>query len=261
MFDEDEEDFEVSEKENWYDLNRHFFHLYNNEGDMPLDVELFYDSVYIPIMKELENPVRELVNRQYPFIATETRPEVLEELSLMIKEVGRQFLLLIHDMMLWQKAGKDLREIYPKLDEWAVQYPALRKPKKIDLSYIDQRSWMSAEEKQKEKEEEEKALIELYACQEQRRFDFFELLQHLTFKHYPSVQDINSDGWTMYDVFLHDEYTMYQCLFEFYDGFIDYGFDAKDLKLPKEEYDKKYFEKYKERREEEIRKKLEEGNE
>ena len=261
MFDEDEEDFEVSEKENWYDLNRSFFHLYNSDGDMPLDVELFYDSVYIPIMKELENPVKELVYRQYPFIATETRPEVLEELSLMIKEVGRHFLLSLHDMMLWQKAGKDLREIYPKLDEWAVRYPALRKTKKIDLSYIDKRFWMTADERQKEKEEEEKALIEIYACKEQWRFDFFELLQNLTFKYYPSVREINSDGWTMYDVFLHDEYTMYQSLFEFYDGFIDYGFDVEDLKLPTEEYDKKHFEKYKERRDEEIRKKLEEENE
>ncbi|HEY5508936.1 MAG TPA: hypothetical protein VIK29_09705 [Paludibacter sp.] len=102
---------------------------------MPLDVELFYDSVYIPIMKELENPVREMVNRQYPFIATETRPEVLEELSLMIKEIGRRFLLSLHDMMLWQKSGKDLREIYPKLDEWAVQYPALRKKKNRSFVY------------------------------------------------------------------------------------------------------------------------------
>jgi len=262
MFEDEDEDYlEVSEKEDWYDLNRSFFHLYDKDGDMPLDVELFYDTVYIPLMKELENPVRELVYRQYPFIATETRPEVLEELSLMIKEVGRHFLLSLHDMMLWQKYGKDLREIYPKLDKWAVQYPALRKPKKIDLSYIDKRFWMTADERQKEKEEEEKALTEIYACKEQWRFDFFELLQNLTFKYYPSVQEINSDGWTMYDVFLHDEYTIYQSTFEFYDDFIDYGFDVEDLKLPTEEYDKKYAEKYKERRNEEIRKKLEEENE
>ena len=65
----------------------------------------------------------------------------------------------------------------------------------------------------------------------------------------------------MYDVFLHDEYTIYQSTFEFYDDFIDYGFDVEDLKLPTEEYDKKYAEKYKERRNEEIRKKLEEENE
>lgn len=261
MFDEDEDDFEVSEKENWYDLNRSFFHLYDKDGDMPLDVELFYDSVYIPIMKELENPVRVLVYRQYSFIATETRPEVLKKLSLMIKEVGSRFLVLLHDMMLWQKAGKDLREIYPKLDEYAVQYPALRKTKKIDLSYLDKRSWMTADEKQKEKEAEEKALTELYACKEQWRFVFFELLQNLTFKYYPSVQDINSDGWTMYDVFLHDEYTIYESIFEFYNGFIDYGFEVEDLKLSTEEYDKKYSEKIRERRNEEIRKMLEEENE
>jgi len=265
MFDEDEEDFEedfeVSEKEDWYDINRSFFHLYDNDDDMPLDIELFYDTVYIPIMKELENPVRELVYRQYPLIATETRPEVLEELSLMIKDVGRRFLVLLHGMMLWQKAGKDLREIYPKLDKWAVRYPALRKAKKIDLSYIDKRSWMTADEKQKEREAEEKELTELYARKEQWRFNFFELLQNLTFKYYPSVQEINSDGWTMYDVFLHDEYTIYQSLFEFYDGFIDYGFDVEDLKLPREEYQTKYSERWKERRDEEIRKKLEEENE
>ena len=83
MFEDDEDDdLEMSEAEAWYDNNLRFFDWKNNPTPgLPLGVELFYHSVYVPFKKELKEPLRQMVNRHYEYIATECRPEVLARIE------------------------------------------------------------------------------------------------------------------------------------------------------------------------------------
>lgn len=261
MFEDDEDDdLEYSEAENWYDDNLRYFDWKDKPLGLPLEVELFYYSVYVPFKKELKKPMREMVHRHYPHIATENRPELLERIERRIDWVGHEYLLFLHNMVQFRKTGKDLREIFPKLDEWAVKYPAYRKPRYVDPSFWDQFDWLSDEQKQIFIEENRKEADETFVFEEKPRFEFFSLLQNTTFKYYRELQYLDADGWTMFEVFLFDEYINYQMDFQHYEGFIEYGFGVEDLDLPYKEYSAKYSAKWDERRQEEQRKIQEEEN-
>jgi hypothetical protein len=262
MFDDDDDDdFEMSEAELWYDDNLRYFDRQNSPSSgLPVDVELFYYSVYLPFKRELKEPLREMVNQHYPFLATETRPEVLEKIESEIDWVGHEFILFLRGMVQFWKTGKDLRELFPELDEWAITYPSYRRPSYMDPSFWDKFDWLTEEQKQTFIEDNRKEADEAFALEEKPRFEFFNLLQNLTFKYYREVQDLDADGWTMFEAFLHDEYTNYQLDFEHYEGFVEYGFDLEDLDLPYKEYSDKFSKKWKERWDEEQRKKEEGEN-
>ena len=260
MFDDEDDDLGFSEAEIWYDNNLRYFDWKDKPPGLPLEVELFYYSVYVPFKKELKEPLREMVHRHYPYIATETRPEVLEKIESLINWVGHEFILFLRNMVEFWKTGKDLREVFPELDKWAISYPGYRKPRYQDPSFWDQFDWLAEEQKQIYIAENQKEVDELFALEEKPRSEFYDLLQSLTFKYYAEVQELDTDGWVMFEVFLRDEYTNYQLDFEHYEGFIEYGFGVEDLNLPFKEYDAKFSEKLNERREEEQRKKQEEEN-
>ena len=130
----------------------------------------------------------------------------------------------------------------------------------MDPTFWDKFDWLTEEQIQQSIEEDRKEADELFAFREKPRSEFYDLLQSLTFKYYKEVQELDTDGWVMFEVFLRDEYTNYQLDFEHYDDFIKYGFGIEDLNLPFAEYQAKLSEKYRERREEEQRKKQEKEN-
>ena len=258
--DDDDDDLEYSEAEIWYDDNLRYFDWRNKPTPgLPLDVELFYHSVYVPFKEDLKKPIHEMVYRHYPHIATECRPEVLERIEDRIDWVGHEFILFLRTMVEEWKTGKDLREKYPKLDEWAISYPAYRRPRYMDTSFWDQFDWLTDEQRQSMIEESRREAEETFAFREKPLFEFSELLQNLTFKYYTEVKELDADGWVMFRAFLHDEYTNYRMDFEHYDEFIEYGFEVEDLNLPYNEYMAKLTEKLRIEREEKQRKKEEEN--
>ena len=258
--DDDDDDLGYSEAEIWYDDNLRYFDWQNKPTPgLPLDVELFYHSVYVPFKQDMKKPIREIIYQRYPRIATEHRPEVLERIEDRIDWVGHEFILFLRTMVEEWKTGKDLREKYPKLDEWAISYPAYRKPRYVDPSFWDQFDWLTDEQRQSMIEESRRDADETFAFREKPRFEFFELLQNLTFKYYTEVKELDADGWVMFRAFLHDEYVNYRMDFEHYNGFIEYGFEVEDLNLPYKEYMEKLTEKLRIEREEKQRKKEEEN--
>lgn len=258
--DDDDDDLVFSEAEIWYDNNLRFFDWKNKPPGLPLEVELFYYSVYLPFKKDIKKPLREMVHRHYPYIATESRPELLEKIERRIDRVGHEFILYLHNMVQFWKTGKDLREIFPELDKWAIDYRSYRRPRYMDRSFWDKYDWLSEEQIQTFIKEDRQEADDLFAFEEKPRFEFFDLLQRVTIKYYRELQELDADGWTMFEAFLYDEYTNYQLDFEHYDGFIELGFDVEDLNLPYKEYQAKFSEKWNERREEEQRKKQENEN-
>jgi hypothetical protein len=208
--DDDEDDFEMSEVEKWHDDNIRYFdwRAYKTPG-LPLDVELFYYSVYVPFKKELKEPLRKMVHQHYPYIATECRPEILAKIETLIDRVGHEFILFLRGMVQFWKTGKDLREMFPKLDEWAISYQSYRKPRYMSLSFWDWCDWLTEEEKQSLLDESNREADEQFAFEEKPRSEFYDLLQTIVFKYYNDLQDLDSDGWVMFEVFLRDEYTSY----------------------------------------------------
>ena len=115
----------------------------------------------------------------------------------------------------------------------------------MDISFFDKFTWLTNEQKQELIEEDRKEADEIYAIKEKPRFEFFAVVQKSITRYFKEILDLDTDGWTMYNVLLFEEYTDYQLRFEHIDGFIEYEFGIEDLHIPYEEYSKKYSEKWK----------------
>jgi hypothetical protein len=261
MFEDDEDDdFERSEFDIWYDDNFRYFRRGAEKFIEPsLDVELFYKGVYCPVMKELGKEVYALALKHYPIIGTEQRPAVLEAIRWRVEITGHEFLLRLYDLVQDQLEGINLHEKHPELDEWAVKYPTYRKPHYLDQSFFDKFTWLTEEQKQEMIAEDKKDADETFQIKEKPRFEFFDLLQRITFKYFKGAQDLDTDGWVVYNVILFSEYTDYEIRFEYIDEFIDYEFDEEDLNIPYAEFSKKLYERFSERRESEWRKREEDN--
>jgi len=249
--DDDDDDLGYSEAEIWYDDNLRYFDWQNKPTPgLPLDVELFYHSVYVPFKQDMKKPIREIIYQRYPRIATEHRPEVLEKIEKRIDWVGHEFILFLHDMVEEWKTGKDLSKIFPELSKSAAYCSKYRKPRYVDPSPLDRVNWLTDEQRQSmiQEIEHEEDVTQIYG--EDGVFDFYRLLQDLAFKHYRGLKELydddaktDADGCTMLWTFLLDEYNNYRIDFGHYDEFIEYGFEVEDLNLPYKEYIAKLTEK------------------
>ena len=261
MFEDDEDDdFERSEFDIWYDDNFRYFRRGAEKFFEPsLEIELFYTGVYCPVMQELSRAMQKLILKHYPIIDTEQRPAVLEAIKWRVEITGHDFLLSLYELVQDQYEGVNLREKYPDFEKWAIAYPSYRKPRYMDVSFFDKFTWLTEEQKQEMIENDRKEADENFKYEEKPRFEFFDMLQSIIFKYFKAVQELDTDGWVIYNVMIFSEYTDYKLRFEYIDEFIDYEFEEEDLKIPYAEFIKKFQQKYSERREKKLQSR-EDGN-
>ena len=120
---EDEDNYKMSELEKWYDNNFAYFNRASKtEPGLDLDITLFYNSTYCPVMKELAPAVRKLMYKQYPLLETEFRPMVLEHINRIVSKAGHRLLLMLNILVQDQKEGVNLREKYPDFESWIDFY-------------------------------------------------------------------------------------------------------------------------------------------
>ncbi|HJV77644.1 MAG TPA: hypothetical protein VJ602_04615 [Paludibacter sp.] len=256
MFNDNDDDLGFSEFEIWYDDNFGYFKRgAENFFEPDLDVEFFYTSIYTPFMAELPHAIRKLITKHYPIIDTECRPAVLEAIERKIKISGHSFLLQLYDLMQDKKEGINLREKYPDFEKWEQRN---RESEVINRSVFESIEGLTAKQKDELYELAKREFPESYNYKDQRRYEFIELFQPVVFRHYPAIQELDSDGWVVYNYLLTIEHTEFRLRFEYFDEFIEYGFPEEDLYIPYSEFHSKLMQKFDERREE--KKKLLEGD-
>jgi len=244
--DDDEDDFERSEFDWWYDDNNWYFRRGATEFVEPsLEDELFYTSVYMPVMSELAPAVHKLIRYQYPVFETEHRPAVWEAIERVVQRTGHRFLLELYNLIRDQNEGVDLRTKYPDFEKW--------EQRKKDTSYFSRTIFDSIAGLTEKQRSELYELIkdkfqDSYNWKDQRLYEFIDMIQPILFHYYPQVQELDADGWIVYFYLLRIEHTDYWLDFEHYVVFIDYGFEESDLYIPYAEFKQKFEEKYDERR-------------
>lgn len=251
---DDDDDFELSEFEEWYDNNFMYFqHEKDHEYGPTPEIETFYNTVYKPFMRDLKKPLRQLVENHYPHIGSEHRPEVLTKIDSDIDWTGHEFILFLRNANEFLKTGKDIHEMYPDYDSWVETIATYRKPHYLDLSFLQKTEGITDEIIQTIEAESIVESNELFEFEEKPRSEFYKLVQNIIFKYYPELFDMSKDGWTLFEYFMHGEYINYQLNFEHLDSFIEYNLDIEDLDLPYMAYMEKFSVKWKERWDEEQR--------
>jgi len=250
MFEEedDNDDFfdddELTEMEEWYDDNYEYFKRESNPEtsifiDVPLDVELFYNTVYCPAMREIATGVRRLVYKQYPLIKTESRPIILEYIDWAIEESGKYLLLNLYELIQDQREGINLREKYPEFESWVDFYGRPPAPPVLDYSFMDYnpvlKATMSEDVIKEVAEESLKGNTEYYEVTENQKKEYFNVVQPIVLKYYKALEELDYEGWIIYAVNIREDYEIYKDRLDHVETVIEYGLDEEDIDL---EYDK-----------------------
>jgi len=252
MFDDDEEadelfdddDYEMSEIEEWFDDNyRYFARESKVDFDITDEITLFYDSIYVPVITDLEPAVRKLMIQQYPRIRGESRPLVLEYINDTIKYVGHEFLMQLYMVVQDQKEGVKFSEKYERFQNWVEFYGRPAEKPVLDYSFFEEFPHLAVNFTQEMKDEFAIESLEdetiTYEIEEKLMKEYYDIVQPIVLKYYLELDDLNYEGWIMYAVQIREVYEDYKYYCEHLDTFIDYGFDEEDINLPYKEFSDK----------------------
>jgi len=254
--DDDDDDYEMSELDEWYDHNFMYFKRKSNPaGDMltgvTFEATLFYNGVYSPVKKEIAPAVRKLMLKQYPIIASESRQLVLEYINDTVNYLGHRMLMNLWSVVEDLKEGINLREKYPKLESWVDFYARPPKAPEPDYTFFDKYPGIGidlSEEAKKEYVEKMYAEEMFYFLEiEKLKKEYYDIVQPVVLKYFKALEDLDYDGWIIYAVEIREDYEIYKYRCEHLEGFIEYEFDEEDINLGYKEYMAKYSLKYKER--------------
>jgi len=249
MFEEEGEDnYELSEFENWYDENFMYFRREGTKQQGPtLDISLFYSGVYCPIMDELAHSVRKLMLKQYPVIDTEFRPLVLKYIDWIVSMAGHRFLMNLYVLIQDQKDGINLREKYPDFESWISYYARPAKPELVTDVNFTKFTTFTEQEKQDLMVDENNDIINFFEKEQRLKKEYYDMIQPIVFKYYPAIQNLDYDGWIIYSVQIREDYEDYKFRCEHVETFIEYDFMEEDIHLKYDEFQAKFRIKYNEK--------------
>lgn len=229
--------------EAWYNRNKNYLpkefikHIEDKSDSL-----FFMFKVYRKVMKHLPSAVRELMLEQYPVFKTEKRPMVIEYINTIAETTGHTLLFLLYNLVQGQKKGVNIREKYPKFEEWVDFYGRPHKPDTIDENTRPQYKWLNDEEWIAYRDHENERMLGFFNWEEKRKFEFIDLVQTTIFKYYEEMYELNADEWIIYGVNIRDEYENFLCACEDVELFIDCGFPEEEIKLTDAEFSQNYSE-------------------
>ena len=239
MFDEEEfYDYEI-----WFGHHIDYFDPeFIKTQEVRFSMNLFRQLTCKEAMDELRPNLRRLMHKQFPLFSTETRPLVVKELDKIIQYTGMHLLYSLFLEVLHQK-GKtnNINERFPDLNSWLELYARPKEPNLIDVSTYDDFPTISMEDKQELVETINKETIDNCKEYESRRFEFFDLVQNVIFKHYPNIQILEGDGWSVFGILIGIEYQYFRDSCYHINNFIEAGLPEEDILLDWSEYMEKLY--------------------
>jgi len=181
--------------------------------------------------------LQHLMYKQYPALRNETRPLVVRRLENMLCVACTElFLTKICKLLYTHNIGKNVRDIFPRLDEWAKVYACPPKLYFVD-EHIPPPHWkLSNAQWQVAAKTQNAEMLEFFQWEQSRKSEFVNLLQDICFWHYPKLLDLNSDEWVVFAKIIAEEYNRFKSECEYVEGFIDYNFPEEYINLPFDKY-------------------------
>ena len=225
----------------WFNLNKQYIPpQFVDNMQESIDLMHFLSSVYFKVMKHLAPALHRLMREQYPVFKKEKRPLVVDYINTVASTTGYALLWKLYKLVNDQRAGVNVREKYPKFDEWVEFYGRPHKPDTINEATRPEYTWLNDAEWEVYRDNENKAFLEFFNWEQKRVFDFIDVVQTLLFKYFKELHELNADELIIYAVDIRDEYEYYLSGCEHAELFIDCGFPEEDMKLTDEEFDKNY---------------------
>jgi hypothetical protein len=207
---------------------------FNESAETFFEFADFFYNVNEAMQDATARQLRKLVSKQYPDLAV-----VHPILEAAIDETNRMTMFglayimkgLVEDM----KIGTDIQAKYPKMEEWRAFYVH---PKPNTMEGVERNHFLFPDEESwaKHVEEENKAMYRHFCWEENRKNEFYEIVQPALMQYYPVLQDIEGDFWVLYAVNLRDEYESWLSNMEMMESIVQYEMPPESINWEWDKY-------------------------
>lgn len=135
--------------------------------------------------------------------------------------------------------GIDIAATYPKLEEWRAFY-LHEKPSTLEDNLRNRFLFPDDEAWEKEKEKENREMLRYFMWCEQRKKEFYDIIQPPMFRLYPALQNLEGDFWLLYAVDLRDLYEEWLTVMEEAQSVVEFEMDPEFINKPYAEYREEY---------------------
>lgn len=198
----------------------------------------FLIYAYTEVKEIVAEELLDLLYDQYPFFWDETRPEVLEMIEGIVSHTGYHLMMQFNKLVEDQKAGINIREVYPEFDQWKERHERLKLPKQYDDPEVNRYPSVYSDEEWRQNVLEEIREDQRFDKWESwRKFHYIDVIQRIILDAYEEIYDLNPDEWLIYEMTMDDEYDDYKSTCEDLELLIDMGLDISDFDHLLERYD------------------------
>ncbi|HEX3008209.1 MAG TPA: hypothetical protein VHO90_11415, partial [Bacteroidales bacterium] len=231
MFEDDDDDDEDSVDNEFYDWRNTYEFWFPKELVYGPDyiIRDFYQAKYPGLIADLIRETKELIYMHYPEIETELRPRIVKIIENRLEDICIKITIDLFSLLHYEFNGFNLKEKYPKIDEWTRLYS--RPPisfknmddtfDKLNLTRQQRRVIME------ELESDDNFMVR----KERRRAQLIHVVQKIAFRHYPNLENLSTDGWVVFSEFMHEAFFEYKFHFDYLASFIYYNLPEEDIGL------------------------------
>jgi hypothetical protein len=239
MFEDDDDDDESVDNEfyDWFNTYEFWFPKELVYGPEYI-IRDFYQTKYPGLINDLIPETRELLYTHYPGFESEFRPRIIKIIENRLEAICIKAVIDLFVLLHYEQNGFNLKEKYPKLEEWTRLYshpPISFKNMdetfdKLNLTRQQRRVIM----------EELESDDNFMTRKERRRAQLIQVVQKVAFRHYPTLGNLSTDGWVVFSEFMHEAFFEYKFHFDYLASFIYYKLPEEDIDLTYGELQKKF---------------------
>jgi hypothetical protein len=211
--------------------------------DRYFEIRDFHYNVYMALEKECVPKLEALARKHYPPLAGSLHEVLRESIASTSAATCFGIAYKMKGLVKRMNEGIDVRSQYPKLEHWREFYlhpkpHTLEDKNRSPFLHKDDAAW------EEEKKRQNREMLRYFMWCEQRKTEFYDIIQPPLFRLYPELEDLEGDFWVLYAVELRDAYEEWLSMMEQTETVVIYQMPPESINWKYEDYRKEVSARY-----------------
>ena len=217
--------------------------------DVKLLIESFFEiagfqfNVVDALKEECLKKLSVLATKQYIGFSDVTDPVIIKFINTINNNAILNIAYVMRGMVKDMNANIDIKVKYPRLEEWRDFY-VFPKPHTINENKRNKFAYPDDEEWAQYVKHENREMLRFFCWEEQRRTEFYDIIQSVLFALYPLLNNIEGDFWVLYAVNMRDKYEDWKTSMEDVETKLHYEMPSESVNWEYEKFSNEISKRY-----------------